>query len=209
MKSDKNKKIVLASTIVLGIAAITSSALAAYIITGGNNKGTETVDPADVKIENRVTSLKVAFKDNDNTLNFTSETGTGTTVYDDGKSGEPDFTVTLTLTMTAQDKTYIPDLSITVGDGGSGSTDYVALPSAMTITDDNASPAWSGTVPTFTMDITLTWDWSVSFAGGPTVYYSTGAGAQSDSSTILEEMETFRDTINATTYTITITDQVA
>ena len=108
--------------------------------------------------------------------------------------------------MTAQDKTYIPDLSITVEDGDSGSTNYVALPSAMTITDDNASPAWSGTVPTFTMDITLTWAWSGSFAGGPTVYYSTGAGAGKNPSVILQEMETFRNTINATTYTITITD---
>ena len=206
MKRDKNKKIVLASTIVLGIAAITSSALAAYIITGGNNNDTKTVDPADVNIENRVTSLKVAFKDNDNTLNFTSKTGTGTTVYDDGKSGDPDFTVTLTLTMTAQDKTYIPDLSITVGDGDSGSTQYVALPSAMTITDENVSPAWNGSVPTFTMDVTLTWDWSGSFAGGPTVYYSTGDGAEKDPSTILKEMETFQNVINSTTYTITITD---
>lgn len=209
MKRDKNKKIVLASTIVLGIAAITSSALAAYIITGGNNNGKETVDPADVKIENRVTSLKVAFKDNDNTLNFTSATGTGTTVYDDGKNGKPDFTVTLTLTMTAQDKTYIPDLSITVGDGDSGSTDYVALPSEMTITNANESPKWEGSVPTFTMDVTLTWAWSESFTGGPTVYYSTGAGAQTDPSTIFEEMETFQNVINSTTYTITITDQVA
>lgn len=209
MKRDKNKKIVLASTIVLGIAAITSSALAAYIITGGNNNGTETVDPADVKIENRVTNLKVAFKDGDNTLNFTSETGTGTNVYDDGKDGKPDFTVTLTLTMTAQDKTYIPDLSITVGDGDSGSTDYVALPSEMTITYANESPKWEGSVPTFTMDVTLTWDWSESFTGGPTVYYSTGDGAQTDPSTIFEEMETFQNVINSTTYTITITDQVA
>ena len=206
MKRDKNKKIVLASTIVLGIAAITSSALAAYIITGGDNNRTETVNPADVKIENRVTSLEVAFKDNDNTLNFTSEPGTGTTVYDDGKNGNPDFSVALTLKMTAQDKTYIPDLSVTVGDGGSGSTAYVALPSAMTITDDNVSPSWSGSVPTFTMDITLTWDWSESFAGGPTVFYSTGDGAEKAPTVILQEMEAFRDTINATTYTITITD---
>lgn len=108
--------------------------------------------------------------------------------------------------MTAQDKTYIPDLSITVEDGDSGSTKYVALPSAMTITDENVSPAWSGTVPTFTMDVTLTWDWSGSFAGGPTVYYSTGDGAGKNPSVILQEMETFRNTINATTYTITITD---
>lgn len=206
MKRDKNKKIVLASTIVLGIAAITSSALAAYIITGGDNNDEKSVDPADVKIENRVTSLEVAFKDNDNTLNFTSETGTGTAVYDDGKDGKPDFTVTLTLKMTAQDKTYIPDLSVTVGDGGSGSTNYVALPNAMTITDENVSPAWSGSVPTFTMDVTLTWAWSSSFTGGPTVYYSTGAGAAKNPSVIAQEMETFKNTINSTTYTITITD---
>ena len=206
MKRDKNKKIVLTSTIVLGIAAITSSALAAYIITGGDNNDEKSVEPTDVKIVNGVTSLKVAFKDNDNTLNFTSETGTGTNVYDDGKNGKPDFTVTLTLTMTAQDKTYIPDLTITVGDGSSGSTNYVALPSEMTITDANESPKWEGSVPTFTMDITLTWDWSESFAGGPTVYYSTGAGAEKNPSVIFQEMETFQNVINSTTYTITITD---
>ena len=209
MKRDKNKKLVLASTIVLGIAAITSSALAAYIITGGNNNDEKSVEPTDVKIVNGVTSLKVAFKDNDNTLNFTSETGTGTNVYDDGKNGEPDFSVTLTLTMTAQDKAYIPDLSITVGDGNSGSTNYVALPSKMTITDANETPKWEGSVPTFTMDVTLTWAWSESFTGGPTVYYSTGDGAEKDPSTILGEMETFQNVINSTTYTITITDQVA
>ena len=67
MKREKNKKIVLASTIVLGIAAITSSALAAYIITGGDNHYSGETNPTDVVIDNKVTSLKCT--ETDLTLN--------------------------------------------------------------------------------------------------------------------------------------------
>ena len=60
MKRNKNKKIVLASTIVLGIAAITSSALAAYIITGGKTEGTANVkEPTEIDVKNNIVDLKV------------------------------------------------------------------------------------------------------------------------------------------------------
>lgn len=60
MKRNKNKKIVLASTIVLGIAAITSSALAAYIITGGATEGTADVKkPTGIDVTNNIVDLEV------------------------------------------------------------------------------------------------------------------------------------------------------
>ncbi len=209
MKKNKNKKIVLASTIVLGLAAITSSALAAYIITGGENTRDQTVNPDDVAVDNKVTDLTIG-EDSELKLNFASAKTEGdVNLVEDGENGKPDLTVTLKLNMEASKKEYIPTLYVTVTaeDGDNDSTQYVALPAQQTITYNNESPAWNSTVSPFTMDLTLTWSWGTLFGNGsPTDYYNTGAGSSKDKSTIAKEMEKFRDVMNATTYKVTITD---
>lgn len=219
MKRDKNKKIVLASTIVLGIAAITSSALAAYIITGGDNHYETTSDPTDVIIDNRVTSLECA--ETDVTLNFASKETTSGRVRDDNMVmvGEeeielpPDFVVVLDLTMNANDKGYIPDLSVTVTPSKEDTVGYLVVPTVENITSGD----WGGESKPFTYKLTLTWKWGAAFGNTePTTYFNEGGGSSTPITEVLTTMEAFKAYVNGTAgdgsdalkYTIVI-DQVA
>ena len=220
MKRDKNKKIVLASTIVLGIAAITSSALAAYIITGGVDRYEGTTNPTDVVIYNRVTSLKCA--ETDLTLNFASTKTISGRVQDDNMVmvGEeetelpPDFEVVLDLTMNASDKGYIPALSVTVTPSKEDTAGYLVVPAVGNITSAN----WTGDAEPFTYKLTLTWKWGAAFGGvEPTKYFNEGgAGYSTPISDVVTTMEAFKKYVNGTAedgsdalkYTIVI-DQVA
>lgn len=220
MKRDKNKKIVLASTIVLGIAAITSSALAAYIITGGDNHYETTSDPTDVLIDNRVTSLDC--NPTDVELNFAStKTSTGR-VRDDNMvmvgdvktEVAPDFVVVLDLTMDANDKGYIPALSVTVTPSKEDTAGYLVVPTVENIT----SADWNGESKPFTYKLTLTWSWGKAFGNTePTKYFNEGgAGYSTPISDVVTTMEAFKKYVNGTAedgsdalkYTIVI-DQVA
>lgn len=220
MKRDKNKKIVLASTIVLGIAAITSSALAAYIITGGDNHYQTTSDPTDVLIDNRVTSL--GCNSTDVELNFAStKTSTGR-VQDDNMVmvGEeetelpPDFVVVLDLTMDANDKGYIPALSVTVTPSKEDTAGYLVVPTVENIT----SADWKGESKPFTYQLTLTWSWGNAFGNTePTKYFNEGGkGYSTPINEVKTIMEDFKEYVNGTAedksdalkYTIVI-DQVA
>ena len=220
MKRDKNKKIVLASTIVLGIAAITSSALAAYIITGGDNHYSGETNPTDVVIDNRVTSLKCA--ETDLTLNFASTKTTSGRVQDDNMVmvGEeetelaPDFEIVLDLTMDSNDKGYIPALSVTVTPSKEDTAGYLVVPTVENIT----SADWKGESKPFTYQLTLTWKWGAAFGGvEPTKYFNEGgAGDSTPISDVVTTMEAFKKYVNGTAgngsdalkYTIVI-DQVA
>lgn len=220
MKRDKNKKIVLASTIVLGIAAITSSALAAYIITGGANHYETTSDPTDVLIDNRVTSLDC--NPTDVKLNFAStKTSTGR-VQDDNMvmvgdvktEVAPDFVVVLDLTMEADQKEYIPDLSVTVTPSKKDTAGYLVVPTVESITSAN----WTGDAEPFSYKLTLTWKWGAAFGGvEPTKYFNEGgAGYSTPITDVVTTMEAFEEYVNGTAgdgsdalkYTIVI-DQVA
>lgn len=220
MKRDKNKKIVLASTIVLGIAAITSSALAAYIITGGDNHYRGETNPTDVVIDNRVTSLKCA--ETDLNLNFASTKTNSGRVQDDNKVmiGEeetelpPDFVVVLDLTMDANDKGYIPALSVTVTPSKEDTAGYLVVPTVENIT----SADWKGESKPFTYQLTLTWSWGKAFGNTePTKYFNEGgAGYSTPIVEVKTIMEDFEEYVNGTAengsdalkYTIVI-DQVA
>lgn len=220
MKRDKNKKIVLASTIVLGIAAITSSALAAYIITGGDNHYETTSDPTDVIIDNRVTSLGCT--PTDVALNFASTKTTSGRVRDDNMVmvGEeetelpPDFEVVLDLTMNSKDKGYIPALSVTVTPSKEDTAGYLVVPTVENITSAN----WTGVAEPFTYKLTLTWKWGAAFGGvEPTKYFNEGGkGYSTPISDVVTTMEAFKKYVNGTAedksdalkYTIVI-DQVA
>lgn len=220
MKRDKNKKIVLASTIVLGIAAITSSALAAYIITGGDNHYETTSDPTDVLIDNRVTSLDC--NPTDVKLNFASTKTTSGRVQDDNMVmvGEeetelpPDFKVVLDLTMDANDKGYIPALSVTVTPSKEDTAGYLVVPTVENIT----STDWKGESKPFTYTLTLTWSWGTAFGNTePTTYFNEGGkGYSTPIGEVKTIMENFQKYVNGTAeggsdalkYTIVI-DQVA
>ena len=220
MKRDKNKKIVLASTIVLGIAAITSSALAAYIITGGVDRYEGTTNPTDVVIDNKITSL--VCNETDLTLNFASTKTTSGRVQDDNMvmigdaktEVAPDFVVVLDLTMDANDKGYIPALSVTVTPSKEDTAGYLVVPTVENITSDD----WKGESKPFTYKLTLTWKWGAAFGGvEPTKYFNEGgAGYSTPISDVVTTMEAFEKYVNGTAeggsdalkYTIVI-DQVA
>ena len=135
MKRNKNKKIVLASTIVLGIAAITSSALAAYIITGGKTEGTANVKkPTGIEVTNNIVDLKVGEAIGE--LLFYPET---TISGEDVTSNEKgNLTITLPLSIEAGSKGLISGktikLTVTEKQGGTlVSENYVTVPLAQDI----------------------------------------------------------------------------
>lgn len=168
MKSDKNKKIVLASTIVLGIAAITSSALAAYIITGGVNERTGEANTTTVDINNKVTNLTI--ETTDNTLNFASpEVDTGR-VQDDGLSGEQDLHVEFGLKMEASAKDNIPTLNVKITPSAVDQGNYLKVPEVSAITQAVWSDNGDGS---FSYTLELDWKFGTAFGGkSPTEYFN-------------------------------------
>ena len=133
MKRNKNKKIVLASTIVLGIAAITSSALAAYIITGGATEGSADVKkPTEIDVTNNIVDLVVG-EVNGELLFYPEATISGNYVTSNVKGN---LTITLPLSIEAGSKNLINGknikLSVTEKETGTlvdaGERNYVTVP---------------------------------------------------------------------------------
>lgn len=210
MKNRKNKKVVLASAIVLGITAITSSALAAYIITGGENSGTKNIDPSNIDIQNKVTSLTVAYIQGE--LLFQPLTAVTEGRVKTDKNGN--LTVTVPLTMNAKEKKFIPDLKWEVTATGSAVSDnYVTVPEMET---PIISGNWSEGTPAgqgkpegtydFTYNLVLTFGFGSAFDGStdPAAYYNTGAGKDTEASAVVKALEAFATSVNATTFTVTI-----
>lgn len=205
MKRNKNKKIVLASTIVLGIAAITSSALAAYIITGGNAKGEANVKPSTVQIDNKVVDLTVGAVSR--TLLFQPTTpvteGAITT------SGNGNLTISVLLTVKAKDKESIPNYDVTVTEKGGSvtSANYIGLPDATTVTSEDFTFVNAETG--FTYNLPLTWSWGSAFGGtNPAAFYNPKIVDTEDDVDVndaLTALNEFAEAVNATTFVVTIT----
>ena len=163
MKRNKNKKIVLASTIVLGIAAITSSALAAYIITGGATEGTADVKkPTEIDVTNNIVDLEVGEVSGE--LLFYPET----TISDKDVTSDVkgNLTITLSLSIEAGSKNLMNGknikLSVTEKEGGTlVSGNYVTVPVAediagSSLTDNDGDNIYETTA-------TLKWGWGTKF----------------------------------------------
>lgn len=165
MKRNKNKKIVLASTIVLGIAAITSSALAAYIITGGATNGTADVnEPTEIEIKNNIVDLEVGIVSGE-LLFYPEEIISGKDVTSDVKGK---LTIELPLSIEAGSRELMngKNIKLTVTEKESGtlvSGNYVTVPVAQeiagsTLTDDDSDNVYEKTA-------TLKWGWGTAFGG--------------------------------------------
>ena len=163
MKRNKNKKIVLASTIVLGIAAITSSALAAYIITGGATNGTADVQkPTGIEVENNIVDLQVG--EVSGQLLFYPEATISDGIVTSDVVGK--LTIELPLSIEAGSKSLIDGktIKLTVTEKERGtlvSGNYVTVPATQEIkgsslTDDNKDNVYEKTV-------TLKWGWGTTF----------------------------------------------
>ena len=209
MKILKNKKVVLASAIILGISAITSSALAAYIITGGKKSGSAEVSPSDVIINNDVVNLTATIDASD-TLLFQPETpytGPGPL----HSEGNGDLKVTLKLAVIAARQEALGATTVTVSEKKQDLEEY------------EGSLAVAGNYVSFPDDTTVettsfkdensdgTWECSVDLKFGrgtvfgknnPCKYYET-AGKNTD--TIKEEMDDFAAAVNATTFVVNVT----
>lgn len=203
MKRNKNKKIVLASTIVLGIAAITSSALAAYIITGGTTEDSANVKPSKIEIDNKVVDLSAG--NVKGTLLFEPDNpvteGAITT------SGEGNLTITIPLTVKAKNQQSIPNYNVTVTQqsGDVTTPEYILLPGTTTVTKDNFT---SGDAEnSFTYDLPLTWDWGDAFGGmDPAAFYNPKIKDKTANVTnVLATLNAFAAAVNATTFVVTIT----
>ena len=208
MKLFKNKKVVLASAIVLGVAAVTSSALAAYIITGGTVEKNKTVDPTTVTVTNKVVNLTVG--DQSKELKFMPETVISGERLTTEKGDEGNLEISFLLTMDARDKEYIPDLKVTVTQSAGTAANeggYVTLPPTNGVIDIDHS-SFGGSSGSFTYTLTLRWGWGAAFnSKDPCEYYNKDEeGKQVPIKDVGTQMETFRDAINATTFNVAINE---
>ncbi len=166
MKRNKNKKIVLASTIVLGIAAITSSALAAYIITGGATEGTADVKkPTGIEVTNNIVDLKVGEVSGE--LLFYPETIISDKDVTSTEVGKLTIELPLSIEAGSQDLKNGKNikLSVTEKENGTlvdaGERNYVTVPADQVIkgsslTDNNGDNIYETTA-------TLKWGWGTTF----------------------------------------------
>ena len=209
MKILKNKKVVLASAIILGISAITSSALAAYIITGGTKSRSAEVSPSDVIINNDVVNLTATI-DGSDTLLFQPETPyTGSGALH--SEGNGDLTVTLKLSVEASRVAALGETTITFSEKKRADVeydgvlaeagDYVAFPTVGPIAsssfkDENSDGTWE-------YSVNLEFGWGTVFGkNDPCKYYET---AGKNTSTIKQEMDAFAAAVNATTFVVNVT----
>ena len=204
MKNRKNKKVVLASAIVLGITAITSSALAAYIITGGTIDKDSTVDNTDVTITNNVVDLqdpvitgKLLFYPEQ----LVSE-GTVTT----NQTGN--LTINVKLTVKAATEGAIPPMQVVItatGDSTALSTGYITLPngedkaitSTVPIANNNfdGTEAEDGSLSDWTYTFDLKWNWGSALnKTDPATYVNTNTSTPTDAS---QKMNAFANAVNA------------
>lgn len=206
MKILKNQKFVLTAAILLGVAAVSSSAVAAYVITGGNQSGSADLDPSDIVIENKTANLNIT--KTDATLLFQPESAVST-----GKlqsTGNGDLIAELTLTFDSETKEVIPDLEVTI-EAGDGTNDavtknYIVNPGPVSLT----SADFTGTNRNWTHKLTLTWSWGSMFDNDdPCTYYNTGAGSSKDNSTMESELNAFKTAVASTTFTVNIAPKKA
>ena len=207
MKLFKNKKVVLASAIVLGVAAVTSSALAAYIITGGTVEQNKKVEPTDVTVTNKVVNLTVG--DQSKALKFMPETVISGERLTTEAGDEGNLEISFLLTMDARDKEYIPDLKVTVTQTAGSAVEggYVTLPPTDGVINIDHN-SFGGTSGSFTYTLTLRWGWGEAFnLKDPCEYYNKDEeGKKVPIKDVGTQMETFRDAINATTFNVAINE---
>ena len=208
MKILKNKKVVLASAIILGISAITSSALAAYIITGGTKENSAEVKPSEVVVNNNVVDLTATIDVSD-TLLFQPETPyTGSGALH--SEGNGDLTVTLKLSVEASRAEALGVTTVTFSEKKRADVeyegvlaeagDYVAFPSVGPIAsssfkDENSDGTWE-------YSVNLKFGWGTVFGEkDPCTYYET---AGKSTNVIATTMNAFAAAVNATTFEVNV-----
>lgn len=202
MKILKNQKFVLTAAILLGVAAVSSSAVAAYVITGGTQSGSANLDPSDIDIVNNTANLEVNAKDK--TLLFQPETAVTSGRLQ--STGNGDLTAVITLTFDSETKEVIPALDVTI-EAKNGTDDavtkgYIVNPEKKSLTYNY----FTGSEGNWTYDLELIWEWGAEFGKtDPCAYYNSGAGSATEVATMLNELEDFKTAVANTTFTVSIT----
>ena len=201
MKILKNQKFVLTAAILLGVAAVSSSAVAAYVITGGQQSGSADLDPSDIEIINNTANLEVNAKDS--TLLFQPETAVSSGRLQ--STGNGDLTAVITLTFDSDTKEVIPALDVTIqaknGTDDAVTKGYIVNPENVSLTYN----VFTGSEGSWTYDLTLNWSWGAEFGKtDPCTYYNTGEGSATDDDTMDIELEDFKTAVAATTFTVNI-----
>ena len=201
MKILKNQKFVLTAAILLGVAAVSSSAVAAYVITGGNQSGSANLDPSDIEIVNNTANLKVEAKDS--TLKFQPLAPVSSGRLQSTDNG--DLTAVITLTFDSNTQAVIPALDVTIqaknGTDDAVTKGYIVNPENRSLTYND----FKGSEGKWTYDLTLEWSWGVEFGNtDPCTYYNSGAGSATEEATMLAELEAFKTAVANTTFTVSI-----
>ena len=201
MKILKNQKFVLTAAILLGVAAVSSSAVAAYVITGGQQSGSANLDPSDIDIVNNTANLKV--EATDNTLKFQPLAPVSSGRLQSTDNG--DLTAVITLTFDSKTQAVIPALDVTIvaknGTDDAVTKGYIVNPDNVSLT----SADFEGDTGSWKHTLTLTWKWGAEFGNtDPCTYYNTGEGSATENATMLAELEDFKTAVAATTFTVNI-----
>ena len=207
MKLFKNKKVVLASAIVLGVAAVTSSALAAYIITGGIKERTGTINPSEVTVDNKVLDLTVGPITDELIFRPAEVVAEGTITSEGG--GKLSVTVTLTLTVD-ENKLSTLKFTIQVTEENTGTKASDTTENYVTLPEDGAQFTKTAAELGFASgslngELELAWGWGTKFDNtDPCAYYNEGAGADDDIDDIVTTMKAFETAVNKATFKVTI-----
>lgn len=200
MKRDKNKKIVLASTIVLGIAAITSSALAAYIITGGNDNYSGDITPSPIEIDNNVIYLSASIEEN---LIFYPEQTVSGEIVTTKTTGN--LSVNLHLEIegakeTIDEKTF--NVTVTETSGTLVTDGYVVLPTAKEVNGTEFSYKQNEENKSlYYKDVELTWTWGSKFGKkDPATFYN----GQGDASEAVKGLTAFKTAVGTSKFTVAV-----
>lgn len=202
MKILKNQKFVLTAAILLGVAAVSSSAVAAYVITGGNQNGSADLDPSEIVIDNKTANLEIT--ETDVSLLFQPETAVSSGRLQ--TTGNGDLTAVLTLTFDSQTKEVIPDLDVTIetedGVNDAVTKGYIVNPQDVSLTSEN----FEGSAGNWTYTLNLKWSWGAKFGEkDPCTYYNEGgAGSEIGNSAMNNELTAFKTAVASTTFTVNI-----
>ncbi len=196
----------------LGLATITGTALATYVITGGTkNKELTTGKPTEVLIENKVLNLEASFKGGLNTLSF--EPTDADTEGRVTSTGGGNMTLTLVLKVVVENLDYLKSIKITtaVNQTTTDIETYVNTPDILTLSPESNSK-WADGVWTeqaegeFIKEVTLEWTWNETTFDGvaPCLYYD-GAGSSVEIDDVVTTMDAFKTAVaNVSSYTINI-----
>ena len=196
----------------LGLATITGTALATYVITGGTKEdSTNEINPTDVSVLNKVVNLEV--EEIDSTLLFQPLTAVNSGRLQTQENG--DLTVTVKLSVTASHVDYINDVTIEYSTTGTAvSEEYVTFPTKTNVTKSEFK--LNEETKKYEVNLNLDFGWGTKFGGDdPCIYFNEGGDGSNIPLTTAEEtvkgqsvesiMNAFSDSINGTAFTITFT----